>query len=62
MYISEVGHLLRVTSIYSQMAGFCAESSPARLRSLDLVALNRWRNSSEATIRAHEAALVVRVV
>lgn len=60
MYISEVGHLLRVTSIYSQMVGFAAESSPVRLRKLDLAALNQWQNSAEAAIQSHESALAVR--
>lgn len=60
MYISEVGHLLRVTSIYSQMSGFAAESSQERLRKLDPAALNCWRNAAEATIRSHESALAVR--
>src|SRR5271170_6965088 len=62
MYISEVGHLLRVASIYSQMVGFAAESSSERLCKLDSVALGGWRNSAEATIRSHESALVVRFI
>jgi hypothetical protein len=60
MYISEVGHLLRVASIYSQMVGFAAESSLERLRKLDPTALSHWRNSAEATIQSHESALEVR--
>ncbi|KAF8316787.1 hypothetical protein DL93DRAFT_712859 [Clavulina sp. PMI_390] len=55
MYISEVGHLLRMTSIYSQMVGFVAESQ--RLDQLDTAQQNRWRGSVEANIRSHESAL-----